>query len=494
MAFSGGKIMEIHEHLSNYCIVNKPKLDFLYQKRLSKPVFNEKNYKEAIPYREELKKEFSEIHDGIPDKTAPEAYKNQFLDDILSFKATEGKDKKGIPKTNFYFAKSFDKKDRAEKFKEILGGGALSTYKNNSYFLVRLSKKESVDLAKRLISGSIEKEFYAVFLKGCEHLNDTVYTKKIKSIKNEEFDESILTGLTQAQKITKSLEEKNLKRSIQENKKKEELERTKSEKRILREQRLTIRLRNKEEKVEMAKERRIANKAAKRAARIEKDTLDILRGSKTCKKCQKNLPLIAFTVTRHGVIPTCKQCYYDVHKEKSNARAKKYQKENREKIRAYEKIRKSLPVERMRASMKNRLKSLFFRKGDTRTAEILGMSLPDFKLHIQSQFKTGMSWDNYGSVWDVDHIIPCRAFDHSIREHVLLCWNHKNLRPEFKTENYSKHDKMENGLSARAMMENQPELLFEIRNQMLRQIGLPEIRKESKTEQIPEEAICLNIF
>uniref|UniRef100_A0A0G4GB85 HNH nuclease domain-containing protein n=1 Tax=Chromera velia CCMP2878 TaxID=1169474 RepID=A0A0G4GB85_9ALVE len=42
-----------------------------------------------------------------------------------------------------------------------------------------------------------------------------------------------------------------------------------------------------------------------------------------------------------------------------------------------------------------------------RTFEYLGCSSEQLKVHLERDFRPGMSWDNYGgSGWHVDHIVP----------------------------------------------------------------------------------------
>lgn len=60
-----------------------------------------------------------------------------------------------------------------------------------------------------------------------------------------------------------------------------------------------------------------------------------------------------------------------------------------------------------------------------------------------------MSWDNYGEVWQIDHIIPCRAFDLTDEEQLKECFNYKNTQPLLKEENLSKSDKLPDGILAR---------------------------------------------
>jgi hypothetical protein len=70
--------------------------------------------------------------------------------------------------------------------------------------------------------------------------------------------------------------------------------------------------------------------------------------------------------------------------------------------------------------------------------QILGCTIQEFKLHIESQFKDGMSWDNRGE-WHIDHIMPLSM---AKTEDELVRLNHyKNLRPLWAHENLSKSDK-----------------------------------------------------
>jgi hypothetical protein len=83
-----------------------------------------------------------------------------------------------------------------------------------------------------------------------------------------------------------------------------------------------------------------------------------------------------------------------------------------------------------------------------------------------------MSWDNYGKVWHIDHIIPCAAFNHENQEEVNRCWNYKNYSPEFIHCNERKSDQLETGESARILKREDPARLKQIVNTMLVKIGL----------------------
>lgn len=79
-----------------------------------------------------------------------------------------------------------------------------------------------------------------------------------------------------------------------------------------------------------------------------------------------------------------------------------------------------------------------------KTMRYFGCSTQQLKNHLQFQFDRNMTWDNYGTYWEVDHIMPCNIFDLTREDHVAMCNNYTNLRPLEKTKNRSKHAKIIN--------------------------------------------------
>lgn len=73
------------------------------------------------------------------------------------------------------------------------------------------------------------------------------------------------------------------------------------------------------------------------------------------------------------------------------------------------------------------------------TMRIVGCSLPDFIIHIEKQFQTGMSWE---TPFHIDHIIPCAAFDLSDLEQQKKCFHFTNLRPMWPKDNQRKGAKI----------------------------------------------------
>lgn len=71
--------------------------------------------------------------------------------------------------------------------------------------------------------------------------------------------------------------------------------------------------------------------------------------------------------------------------------------------------------------------------------KFLGCSLEELRFHIESQFREGMSWENYGK-WHLDHIIPLVSAK-TVDEIYELC-HYTNLQPLWAEENARKNAKI----------------------------------------------------
>lgn len=70
--------------------------------------------------------------------------------------------------------------------------------------------------------------------------------------------------------------------------------------------------------------------------------------------------------------------------------------------------------------------------------QYLGSDLGFVRQWIETMFTNGMTWENYGSVWVIDHIVPFRMFDLFKEEDLTLCWNYRNLMPLLDADNLKK--------------------------------------------------------
>lgn len=59
-----------------------------------------------------------------------------------------------------------------------------------------------------------------------------------------------------------------------------------------------------------------------------------------------------------------------------------------------------------------------------------GLGIDEFRKWIEIQFTGELNWENFGTAWQFDHIVPIAYFDFSKEEDLLLCWNFINIRVE----------------------------------------------------------------
>lgn len=77
------------------------------------------------------------------------------------------------------------------------------------------------------------------------------------------------------------------------------------------------------------------------------------------------------------------------------------------------------------------------------TLELLGCTINEFKRHLQEKFTIEMSWENYGTYWEIDHIKPCASFDLTNPIQQKECFHYTNTQPLTISENRKKHDSVE---------------------------------------------------
>jgi hypothetical protein len=98
---------------------------------------------------------------------------------------------------------------------------------------------------------------------------------------------------------------------------------------------------------------------------------------------------------------------------------------------------KAADTEKKRLSIGFR-RFITFQTNHEEIRDLLGVDVFEVRSWIESNFIEGMSWDNYGTIWVVDHIVPFRLFDIFNPEDMKICWHYKNLMPLFKKDNEKK--------------------------------------------------------
>jgi len=150
-----------------------------------------------------------------------------------------------------------------------------------------------------------------------------------------------------------------------------------------------------------------------------------------------------------------KKEWYQENKDK----VKKYQKDNKDHLtskkrehyhknkdrynelnRIYIRNKKSNnPLYKLSCSIRTLITQSFklrYTKKAKKTIEILGCTFDEFKIHIESKFTKEMSWDNYATYWQLDHIIPVSWA--KTEEEIYKLNHYTNFQPLEWRENISK--------------------------------------------------------
>ena len=129
--------------------------------------------------------------------------------------------------------------------------------------------------------------------------------------------------------------------------------------------------------------------------------------------------------------------------EKIKLAKQKYGAENRDKIaKALADRRAKNPIARMANSMRRSIRRYLDagQKGEMSSFEIIGCSKDDLRKHLESKFRDGMTWRNYGKHWHIDHVVPLISANSEDEIKRLCHWT--NLQPLTAFENISKGSKI----------------------------------------------------
>jgi hypothetical protein len=184
---------------------------------------------------------------------------------------------------------------------------------------------------------------------------------------------------------------------------------------------------------------------------------------KTCKICKLVKPLTEFNPAskykdKIYYRTECKPCNLSVqssnqasqikyrNSEKGSAAKKAYKQTKKYKKSELDRQRKRYNEDKMFALKRNIRRRLLAAleskqwKKNTKFSEYIGCSQQELKVHIESKFTEGMTWENYGT-WELDHIYPLSL---AKTEEEMYKLNHfLNLQPLWRCDNIKKSNKVE---------------------------------------------------
>ena len=131
------------------------------------------------------------------------------------------------------------------------------------------------------------------------------------------------------------------------------------------------------------------------------------------------------------------------HNEKSKLNYLKDKEAYRVRRRRNQKIRGAKPEYKIINSLRTGLYcAIKGNKKYKKTLEYLGCTIIEFKDKLSSEFTKEMSWENYGKVWHIDHIVPVSSFDFKDEQSQRICFHYSNMRPLGAIDNMKKGDKI----------------------------------------------------
>ena len=171
------------------------------------------------------------------------------------------------------------------------------------------------------------------------------------------------------------------------------------------------------------------------------------------KKCQ---PCVKMSLKLRS------QMYKKNNKEKVNLYNKEYKAKIRDEIKEYNRIyniqnrleiqtrqtrthkerRKTDMNYKMSILLRSRLQK-FCRGNYSSIQNLVGCSIQNFRYWIEYNFSIEMNWNNHGTIWHIDHVLPCSKFDLTNDIELRICSNWKNLRPLLAEKNLSKNNKLQ---------------------------------------------------
>lgn len=146
--------------------------------------------------------------------------------------------------------------------------------------------------------------------------------------------------------------------------------------------------------------------------------------------------------------------YREKNKEHLNAYAREKYAKNKEKVKEYHQNRKPIrnavkklhlqnnPQAKIKERLMTRMSDALKNKQRHKMSKLLGCTPDLLKKWLEQNFYGDITWENYGTIWHIDHVVPVAFFDLTNLDEQLVCFHWSNLRPLYASDNISKGDKL----------------------------------------------------
>ncbi len=173
-----------------------------------------------------------------------------------------------------------------------------------------------------------------------------------------------------------------------------------------------------------------------------------VKGHNLCRECNKLISK-QYREKNPDIIKNYNKWYKNENKEQIQKYNSEYNKLNRETIQLRQNVnskkRREIDINySISISCRNRLTKFISKTNrQSSTNELLSCDINFLKEWFQYRFDTNMTFDNYGSYWHIDHVLPCSIFELSNNEELNICFHWTNLQPMEALQNNIKKNNID---------------------------------------------------
>jgi hypothetical protein len=134
--------------------------------------------------------------------------------------------------------------------------------------------------------------------------------------------------------------------------------------------------------------------------------------------------------------------------DKRKAQTAAWKKQDYQNLKTDESRKLEFANHKIKHNTSRRIREILGQNKSDSCMQYVGCDLDKLRILLESQFKDGMTWNNYGEnaeggktrAWHIDHKLPCNCFDLTNEVHRRACFHYTNLQPLWWHENIQKKD------------------------------------------------------
>lgn len=142
--------------------------------------------------------------------------------------------------------------------------------------------------------------------------------------------------------------------------------------------------------------------------------------------------------------PTIRNWRSETRRDVNRQAQRPWRKANPDKVREQKRREGATTHGRVKRNQRERFRKFLKKKRTTgRLADWIGCEWKTLVVWLEDMFEPGMTWDNYGTMWHIDHVKPLKSFDLRDDKQVAEAWHVSNLQPLWAEDNIAKGSKLD---------------------------------------------------